>query len=182
GGLWLNRLPAILFGVLLVLPPLAADDAGWGPFDIALVFFGAGLVEVVLNPILGRVSDRVGRLIPIRVSLAASAAMAVLLAMASSAVVIAVLVCVASISFGSLYTPSMSLASNRAEVAGLAQGLAFGVVNSAWALGELIGPTAGGALAESAGDAAPYLVGSALCALTLAATYRLAARMRPREA
>jgi MFS family permease len=179
GGLWLNMLPAILFGVLLVLTPLALDSAGWGAFAIAAVFFGAGLVEVVLNPMLGRFSDRVGRLVPIRASLAASAVMAAALASASSAVAIAALVCVASISFGSLYTPSMSLASHRADVAGLAQGLAFGVVNTAWACGELIGPTLGGALAESAGDAAPYLVGASLCVLTLAATYRVAGRMRP---
>jgi MFS family permease len=179
GGLWLNMLPAILFGVLLVLTPLALDSAGWGAFAIAGVFFGAGLVEVVLNPVLGRFSDRVGRLVPIRASLAASAVMAAALASASSAVAIAALVCVASISFGSLYTPSMSLASHRADAAGLAQGLAFGVVNTAWACGELIGPTLGGALAESAGDAAPYLVGSSLCVLTLAATYRVAGRMRP---
>jgi MFS family permease len=179
GGLWLNMLPAILFGVLLVLTPLALDAAGWGAFAIAGVFFAAGLVEVVLNPLLGRLSDRVGRLVPIRASLAASAVMAAALASASSAVAIAGLVCVASISFGSLYTPSMSLASHRADAAGLAQGLAFGVVNTAWACGELIGPTLGGALAESAGDAAPYLVGAALCALTLAATYRVAGRMRP---
>ena len=33
--------------------------------------------------------------------------------------------------------------------------------------------------AESAGDAAPYLVGASLCVLTLAATYRAAGRMRP---
>jgi MFS family permease len=182
GGLWLNMLPAILFGMLLVLAPLALDDAGWGAFAIAGVFFAAGLVEVVLNPLLGRFSDRVGRLIPIRASLAASAVMAAALGAASAAVAIAVLVCLASISFGSLYTPSMSLASTRAEVAGLAQGLAYGVVNSAWALGELLGPTAGGALAEASGDAAPYLVGAALCALTLAATYRVAGRMRPHEA
>jgi MFS family permease len=182
GGLWLNMLPAILFGVLLVLAPLALDDAGWGAFTIALVFFGAGLVEVVLNPLLGRFSDRIGRLVPIRVSLAASAVMAAALGAASSAIAIAALVCVASISFGSLYTPSMSLASNRAEVAGLAQGLAFGVVNTAWAFGELIGPTLGGGLAESFGDAAPYLVGACLCAATLGATYRVAGRMRPHEA
>ena len=182
GGLWLNMLPAILFGVLLVLTPLALDDAGWGAFAIALVFFGAGLVEVVLNPVLGRISDRVGRLAPIRASLFASALSAAALAAASGAVLIAVLICCASISFGSLYTPSMSLASNRAEAVGLAQGLAFGVVNTAWALGELVGPTAGGALAESAGDAAPYLVGGALCALTLGATYHVAGRLRPSEA
>jgi MFS family permease len=182
GGLWLNMLPAILFGVLLVLAPLALDDAGWGAFAIAAVFFGAGVVDVVLNPMLGRFSDRVGRLIPIRVSLATSAVMAAALAAATTAVAIAVLVCLASIAFGSLYTPSMSLASNRAEVAGLAQGLAYGVVNSAWAFGELLGPTVGGALAEASSDAAPYLVGAALCALTLAATYRVAGRMRPHEA
>jgi MFS family permease len=182
GGLWLNMLPAILFGVLLVLTPLALDSAGWGAFAIAGVFFGAGLVEVVLNPVLGRFSDRVGRLVPIRASLAASAVMAAALASASSAVAIAALVCVASISFGSLYTPSMSLASHRAEAVGLAQGLAFGVVNTAWAFGELIGPTLGGALAEAAGDPAPYLVGASLCLLTFAATYRVAGRMRPHEA
>jgi len=102
--------------------------------------------------------------------------------LASTAAVLAALVCVASISFGSLYTPSMSLASHRAEVAGLAQGLAFGVVNTAWAFGELIGPTVGGALAESGGDAVPYLAGASLCALTLAATFRATARMRPHEA
>jgi MFS family permease len=182
GGLWLNMLPAILFGVLLVLTPLALDDAGWGAFAIALVFFGAGLVEVVLNPVLGRFSDRVGRLVPIRASLLASALAAAALAAASGAVAIAVLVCFASISFGSLYTPSMSLASHRAETVGLAQGLAFGVVNTAWAFGELVGPTLGGALADTAGDPAPYLVGACLCAATLAATYHVAGRVRPREA
>ncbi len=182
GGLWLNMLPAILFGVLLVLAPLALDDAGWGVFAIALVFFGAGLVEVVLNPFLGRLSDRVGRLVPIRASLVASAFVAAALAAASGAVAIGLLVSCASIAFGSLYTPSMSLASHRAEAAGLAQGLAFGVVNTAWASGELIGPTLGGALAEAAGDPAPYLVGACLCALTLGATYRVAGRMRPNEA
>jgi MFS family permease len=119
---------------------------------------------------------------PIRVALAASTIVALALAGSSSAILIALLVCAASISFGSLYTPGMSLTSHRAETAGLAQGLAFGVMNTAWALGELVGPTAGGALAESAGDAAPYALGACLCAVTLAATYRVAGRMRPRAA
>jgi MFS family permease len=182
GGLWLNTLPAMLFGLLVVLTPLALDDAGWGTFAIAAVFFASGLVEVVLNPTLGRFSDRVGRLLPIRAALGASIVVALALAVSSESAIIALLVCAAGISFGSLYTPSMSLTSHRAEHAGLAQGLAFGVMNTAWAFGELVGPSAGGALADSAGDAAPYLVGASLCALTLAATYRVAGRMTPREA
>jgi MFS family permease len=182
GGLWLNALPAMLFGLLIVLTPLALDDAGWGTFAIAAVFFASGLVEVVLNPLLGRFSDRVGRLLPIRAGLVASTVVAIALSVGTQAAVIAVLVCAAAISFGSLYTPGMSLTSHRAEAAGLAQGIAFGVMNTAWALGELVGPTAGGALADAAGDAVPYLVGAVLCAVTLGATYRVAGRVSVRAA
>ena len=113
-----------------------------------------------------------------RVGLVASIVVATALAVSSKAAVIAALVCAASLSFGSLYTPGMSLTSHRAESAGVAQGIAFGVMNTAWAFGELVGPTAGGALAESAGDAAPYLIGAALCAATLAATYRVTGRVK----
>jgi predicted MFS family arabinose efflux permease len=182
GGLWLNMLPAMLFGLLIVLAPLALDDAGWTEFAIAAVFFSAGLIEVILNPFLGRFTDRSGRLMPIRAALAASVIVAIALGASQGAVLLALLVCGASLSFGSLYTPGMSLTSHRAESAGLAQGLAFGVMNTAWALGELLGPTVGGALAETYGDAAPYLVGAALCAITLAATYRITGRVRPHAA
>ena len=182
GGLWLNMLPAMLFGLLIVLTPLALDDAGWTTAGIAAVFFGAGLIEVFLNPFLGRYTDRVGRLLPIRVALTASVVVAIALASSSEPALVAVLICGASISFGSLYTPGMSLTSHRADAAGLAQGLSFGVMNTAWALGEVVGPTAGGALAETSGDATPYLVGAALCAGTLVATYLVAGRSRPRAA
>ena len=182
GGLWLNMLPAMLFGLLIVLTPLALDDAGWSTFAIAGVFFASGLFEVVLNPMLGRFSDRVGRLLPIRVALTSSIVVALALAASSEAAIIAALVAAAGISFGSLYTPGMSLTSHRAEIAGLAQGLAFGVMNTAWAFGELIGPSAGGALADSTGDATPYLVGAVLCGITLAATYRVAGRVRTHAA
>jgi predicted MFS family arabinose efflux permease len=183
GGLWLNTLPAFLFGVLVVLAPLALDDGGWSTLAIASVFFAAGLIEVVINPLLGRASDRRGRLLPIRVALMASTLVAVALAAATQPFAIAFLVAAAALSFGAFYTPGMSLASHRAEASGLAQGLAFGLMNSAWALGELAGPTIGGSLAEAFGDAAPYLVGAALCLLTLVATQRVAAQgAQPREA
>ncbi len=182
GGLWLNMLPSALFGVLIVLTPLTLDEAGWGTFAIAGVFFASGLLEVVLNPLLGRFSDRAGRRLPIRAALVASTVVAIALSVGSRAAFVALLVCAAAVSFGSLYTPGMSLTSHRAEAAGLAQGLAFGVMNTAWAFGELVGPTAGGALADALGNAAPYLIGAGLCAATLAATYRVTERVRPHAA
>jgi predicted MFS family arabinose efflux permease len=176
GGLWLNTLPAFLFGMLGVLAPLALDEAGWSTLAIALVFVVTGGIEAVINPVLGRTSDRVGPLLPVRIALAGSAVVAAGLAAASSPALIAFLVCLAAVSFGGFYTPGMALTSHRAEAAGLAQGLAFGVMNSAWALGELTGPTLGGALADAFGDAVPYAVGATLCALTLLASQRVTAR------
>jgi predicted MFS family arabinose efflux permease len=184
GGLWLNTLPAFLFGVLVVLAPLSLHASGWSTLAIASAFFAAGLIEVFINPVLGRATDRMGRLLPIRVALTASIVVAAALAAASRPALLAVLIAASAVSFGALYTPGMALTSHRADAAGLAQGLAFGIMNSAWALGETTGPTIGGALADALGDPVPYLVGAALCALTLAATHRVVAaqRTRPREA
>ena len=183
GGLWLNTLPAMLFGTMVVLAPLALDDAGWSTLAIASVFFVTGLFESAINPFLGRISDRVGRLLPIRLALTASLVVAAGLAAASEPLLIALLIGGAAIAYGSLYTPGMSLTSHRAEATGLAQGLAFGIMNSSWAVGALIGPSVGGGLAEVAGDPVPYLLGAALCGLTLLATQRVAAQeVRPREA
>ena len=77
---------------------------------------------------------------------------------------------VGAVSFGSLFTPGMALVSDRAELAGLALGLGFGLMNTAWAVGVVLGPTLGGGLAEAFGDPVAYL----LCA-------GLAARRSPRS-
>jgi MFS family permease len=175
-GLWLNTLPALCFGVLDVLAPLALHAGGYGAVGIATVFLVAGLIETALNPLLGRLSDRRGRLLPIRWALSASIGVGILLAFAQAPLLIAGLAVAAAVSFGGFYTPGIALVSDRAELAGLAQGLAFGVMNTAWATGALVGPTIGGGLADAFGDAAPYLLCSLLCAVTLVAVVR---RVRP---
>lgn len=173
GGLWLNALPALLFGMLNVLAPLRLDANGLGTLAIGAVFFGAGAVEVVLNPLVGRFSDRRGRLLPIRIALTASVVVSALLAAATQTGPVVALVCLAAVAYGGFYTPGMALVSDRAELVGLSQGLGFGIMNSAWATGNLSGPAVGGALAQAFGDAVPYLCGAALCLATLVATLRL---------
>jgi MFS family permease len=170
GGLWLNALPAFLFGVLGVLAPLRLDAEGLGTAAIGVAFFSAGVLETLMNPLVGRFSDRRGRLLPIRLALGASAVVATALAFATQPVALLALICLAAISFGGFYTPGMALVSDRAEVAGLAHGLGFGIMNSAWAAGNLTGPSLGGTLADAFGDALPYLLAAGLCLATLAAT------------
>jgi MFS family permease len=170
GGLWLNTLPAWLFGTLVVLVPLHLDEGGFTPFAIGAVFLVAGLIETVVNPLLGRFSDRRGRLLPIRAALAASIVVAIAFAAVDDVYAVAALAILAAISFGAFYTPGMALVSDRAEAAGLSQAIGFGIMNTAWALGNGSGPAAAGAIADAAGDAVPYLIAAALCLLTLLAT------------
>ncbi len=170
GGLWLNTLPAWLFGMLVVLVPLRLDEGGFTPFAIGAVFLAAGLVEVVVNPLLGRFSDRRGRLLPIRAALAGSVAVALLFAFARDPYPVAALTILAAITFGAFYTPGMALVSDRSELAGLSQAIGFGIMNTAWALGNMSGPALAGVLGEAGGDTLPYTLGAVLCALTLLAT------------
>ena len=170
GGLWLNTLPAWLFGTIVVLVPLQLDEGGFTPFAIGAVFLAAGLVETIVNPFLGRFSDRRGRLLPIRIALTASVAVALAFAVARDPYPVAALAILAAITFGAFYTPGMALVSDRTEASGLSQAIGFGIMNTAWALGNMTGPALAGAIAEAAGDAVPYVLAAVLCLLTLAAT------------
>jgi MFS family permease len=177
GGLWLNTLPALLFGVLAVLVPLRLDRGGFAPLAIGAVFLAAGLVETVVNPLLGRLSDRRGRLLPVRAALAGSAAVAVAFAVVRDPYPVAFFAVLAAIAFGGFYTPGIALVSDRSELAGLTQALGFGIMNTAWALGNMTGPALAGTIADDTGDAVPYLLAAALCVLTLAATMRGSVRV-----
>jgi MFS family permease len=167
-GLWLNALPSFFFGTLYLLAPLALSDRGYGSFGIAAVFLVTGVLEAALNPLLGRISDRRGKLFPIRISLTASIAAGLALAVSRSTLVV-VFVVLTSIAFSTLFTPGIALVSDRAEHTGLTQGLAFGVMNGAWAVGLVVGAPLAGAVAGAAGNGAAYLVCVILAALTLAA-------------
>ncbi len=170
GGMWLLVLPALLFGVLAVLVPLKLHAHGWGGVAIGAVFLVTAGVETLLNPLLGRFTDRRGRLLPVRVALAASVLVSLAFAWAGSAPLVAALVVVAGVAYGGFYTPGMSLLTDAAEQRGIAAALVFGAMNGAWAAGNVVGPAVGGWLAEIAGDSLPYLLLAAVCLATLALT------------
>lgn len=171
-AVWLTLVPALFFGLLDVLVPLSLDDAGWSTVAIAGTFVLSGLVEVGLAPVIGRVSDRRGRLYPIRAALVALAAIAIAFALVTQAVLIALLVVATSLASSGIYTPGIALVSDRAEASLLPQTLAFGLMNTAWAVGAMIGPAAGGGLADAVGDTVPYLTCAALAVLTLLLVHR----------
>jgi MFS family permease len=64
-GLWLIALPALLFGVLVVLVPLELNRHGWGSLAIGALFVATTAIETALNPLLGRLTDRRGLMAPL---------------------------------------------------------------------------------------------------------------------
>ena len=98
---------------------------------------------------------------PARLALLASVPVSLALATGASPVIYAPLVVLAGMAYGALFTPSFSLVSEGAESAGLAQGMGFGLMNAAWAVGAMIGPAAAGTIAGATGDAIPFVLAAA---------------------
>jgi MFS family permease len=168
GTVWFVALPALLFSTMGVLASLHLADLGLSAVGIGVVFLVAAGIEAVLNPLAGRISDVRGRLLPIRVGLAASAVTAALLPWPDSRWLLAALIILAGMAFGIFWTPAMSHLSDLAERRGLDYAYGFALVNLAWAPGQALGASGGGALARATSDAVPYLLLSGLCVLSLA--------------
>ena len=177
GGLALMGLPSFLFGVLATLAPLHLSAAGWGAAAIGAVWLVGAALETVVSPVSGRLIDRRGVLMPVQVALVGGIAVSIGLALSPRPLAYVPLVVLAGGAYGLLFTPAFALIAEGAERTGLAQGMAFGLMNAAWAMGALIGPAAGGAVAGATGDVVPYLVSAGLCAAALAVVRR--ARHRP---
>jgi MFS family permease len=182
GGMWLTTLPGLIFGTLGVLAPLRLDELGAGSTAIAAVFLFAAALEAVVSPIVGRISDRIGRLPPVIVGLAGATAVLALIPWPERAWVLGALVIAISPAIGTLWAPAMSQLSDGADRLALEQGFAFALVNIAWSVGDSVGAAGGGKLGQSAGDEVPYLILAALCAVTLAGVVAAASGRTQRAA
>jgi MFS family permease len=167
-GFWLFTLPALFAGVIEVLGPLRLDDLGASGAVIGAIFLITAAGEAVISPIAGRLSDRRGRLTPIRAGLTGALVMAILLPLPGTVALMGLAILFAFASLGGFWAPAMALLSDASEEAGLDQALAFSISNLAWAVGHLVGAGAGGAIAEVSSDAVPYAALGLITAVTLA--------------
>ena len=177
GGLALMSLPALLFGVVQVLAPLRLHAAGWGAAAIGAVFLATAAGEAALSPLVGRLLDRRGALHPVRIALVLSAIFSVGLALGLRPAAYVPFILLAGGAYGVLFTPAFVLIADGAERSGLPQGMAFGLMNAAWATGALVGPAAAGAIATATGDVVPFLVSAGLCTAALVAMRRARRRL-----
>ena len=140
-----SHCPALFSGAIDVLVPLRLDELGASGLTIGAAFLVAAAIEGVLSPVLGRFSDRRGRLLPLRLGLvgvgsdggAAAPARHRLDADRRARAP-------RSAALGCFWAPAAALLSDASEASGLDQGFAFGLMNLAWAGGQVVGGAAGG--------------------------------------
>ena len=166
-GMWLTALPAVASGVLNVLAPLRLSALGATAVGIGATFLIAAGAEAIISPAVGHLSDRRGRMFPLRIGLAAAAVVLVCFPLSSSVTVLAGVVVLAAVTLGSFWAPAMAMLSDAAEAGGLSQGYAMALINLAWAAGQIVGAAGGGALANVSGDALPFALSAGLCVATL---------------
>jgi MFS family permease len=180
-GMWLTALAGLAFGVIDVLAPLRLGRLGVSATLIGLTFLLAAAIEAGLSPLTGRLADRRGPLISVRISLAAAVVVSLLAPVVAPAAALMTLLIVGLPAYGSLFTPSIAMTSGGAHRVDLNQGLAFGLTNLAWAVGQGIASGAGGAIAQATSDFVPYALLAATCLATLLATHPAGRRLIARS-
>jgi MFS family permease len=167
GGMALVSLPGVLFAAIGVLGPLRLDELGAGALAIGATFVAASALEAISSPIVGRVSDRLGRIAPVRVGLLCAVPLLVALPRPDAAWLVAVLIILVAPAIGASWAPAMAMLADGIEARGVNVAVGFSLMNAAWGVGHVLGGAGGGALGGAAGDAAAFAVLATLC-LTVA--------------
>jgi DHA1 family tetracycline resistance protein-like MFS transporter len=145
-------LDLIGFGMILPLLPFYAQQFGASELAIGLLFSSYSLAQLVCAPLLGRLSDRVGRRPVLLVSIAGSAVAYLLFAAADSFLALLVArtlagVAAANYAIGQAYVADVTPPDQRSK--------AMGLVGAAFGLGFVLGPAFGGELAALGKTAVP---------------------------
>jgi MFS family permease len=177
GGMWLTFLAGLAFGAVDVLVPLRLSHLGGTAVVIGAAFLGSAALEAALAPVVGRVADRRGRALPVRVSVSSAIVVSLLLPFVVPAGLLVAVLIVGLPAYGILFVPAAAMISDGAQRQHLHQGLGFGLSNLAWAGGQAIAAAGSGALAQATSDTVPYVILAAAFASTL-----LVLRWRGRQA
>ncbi len=134
------------FGILIpILPTFASGEIGISDFGIGVIIAVYSLTQFLFNPIIGRVSDRVGRRPIILVTLLITSASYILFSFSTTFMILFASRFLAGIGGSNIgaaqaYIADITDKSNRAK--------GMGMIGAAFGLGFVFGPIMGGILSE----------------------------------
>lgn len=151
------------FGIILPLLPFYAESFGASPTQIGLLVASYAAAQLVGAPVLGRISDRVGRKPVLLISLVGTFVGFLMLGFANSLAMLFASRIVdgftgGNISVAQAYITDITDDSNRAK--------GLGLIGAAFGLGFIIGPALGGTLSVY-GYALPAFVAAGLSLVSI---------------
>lgn len=163
------------FGIVIPLLPLYAHRLGAGPGAVGLLLAAFSAAQFVSAPLLGRLSDRVGRKPLLIVSLAGTAIASLLTGVAGSLWLLLVARVLDGASGGSV---AVAQASATDLVGPEDRMRVLGLLGAAYGVGFVLGPAIGG-LAALGGARLPFLVAAAIAGLNAIVAVRRLPETRP---
>ncbi len=162
-------LGAALWAVLESTLPLHLDAAlRMTASEIGLLFAAAALAHTLTSPLMGRLSDRVGRLPVLRVGFVLAALLIPLPAFLATKSAVALSMAALGVTASFVLSPvSPGLADAVEAMGSRSFGSVFSLVNVVYAVGMLAGPLLGSALVEAAGIRGALVATGAAFALYL---------------
>lgn len=165
-GMWMMFVPGVTSAIIALLAPLRISHLGGNSEAIGVTFLVAAGFESCVSFVVGRVTDRHGRLLPLGIGLGLAAVLLPSMALPATTLPLLVLIVVAGGAVGLFWTPALALFSETADRIGLSQAVLFALMNLGWAAGQLAGAGVGGIIAQRDGDLAALAIGGVLCAGT----------------
>ena len=178
GAIWTTvAIDLIGFGIVLPILPRYAEDLSASPGVIGLVVASFSLAQMVGSPLIGRLSDRIGRKPVLILSLAGTAVGSLITGLAGTVWILLLGRIVDGLSGASVSVAQASVADvaspeERPRLLGLL-GAAFGV-------GFVVGPAIG-ALAAFGGPHIPFFVASAIAGTNAIVALRRLPETHPRR-
>lgn len=164
--------PGTAVGLVMVLIPVRFEDLGISAWYLAAVFLGMSVVEATVGPVIGRVSDRVGRKRPFLVGLSGIIAATALVGLFEPLAVLLPAMLLFAVGAGFAFTTSFAVVTDLATRVGLNQGYSAALTNVGWAGSIIVGAMGGGALLGAGGFSTAALVMVALMSVIAIISWR----------
>jgi MFS transporter, DHA1 family, tetracycline resistance protein len=158
------------FGILIPQLGIYAVKFQAAPFTVGLLLSVYSLMQLLFAPVLGRLSDRVGRRPVLLYSIAGSAVGYVLFGFAQSLGLLFLSRIIDGISGGNISTAQAYVAD---VTTGEDRARGMGVIGAAFGLGFILGPALGGVLGAAWGNLGIGLFAAALCAINWVLAFAL---------